>query len=250
MMAFRTALNPVASSSVLPIPGAVLWLDASDNSTVFSDAGVTPVSSNGQSVYQWNDKSGNGRHAQQTVAGSRPTWLSPPNGQNGLGCLSFNGTSSFLATLSTIGISGTLGRTVFTVQKDYTAGASVYPAVFYWGIASLRAYYAHVYNNGIAQIDIYGYGATFAISAGSYSILTSNLNASNQPRIRRNGGVWNTVSATTGTSNTTLYVGKSVTASGQYFSGPIAEVIVYPSNLSDANCLTVENYLKAKWGIP
>ena len=41
-----------------------LWLDASDASSITSSGGL---------VSQWNDKSGNNRHATQTNAGSRPS---------------------------------------------------------------------------------------------------------------------------------------------------------------------------------
>jgi len=49
------------------------WYDPSDFSTMFQDdAGVTPVTSVGQSVGRINDKSGRGNHATQPTAASRP----------------------------------------------------------------------------------------------------------------------------------------------------------------------------------
>ena len=41
-----------------------LWFDAADSATVVHSS---------NSVSQWNDKSGNGRHATQTTASDRPT---------------------------------------------------------------------------------------------------------------------------------------------------------------------------------
>lgn len=42
-----------------------LWLDAADAST---------ITLNGSTVSQWNDKSGNGRHATQATAANQPAW--------------------------------------------------------------------------------------------------------------------------------------------------------------------------------
>ena len=44
-----------------------LWLDAADTGTVITESGA---------VSQWNDKSGNARHAFQSTAGARPAYTS------------------------------------------------------------------------------------------------------------------------------------------------------------------------------
>lgn len=48
------------------------WFDTSDVSTLFTDAGVTNVSSDEDRIYQMNDKSGKGNHASQAVLANRP----------------------------------------------------------------------------------------------------------------------------------------------------------------------------------
>src|SRR5580692_2641587 len=65
--------NSGAPSSVLPpaVSGLQLWLKA--DAGVYSDAGTT-LATNGQTVQQWNDQSGNGRHATQATSGNRPTY--------------------------------------------------------------------------------------------------------------------------------------------------------------------------------
>lgn len=61
------------SPGTLPVSGALLWL--APNFGQYTDAGTTPVSSDGDHIYQWNDQSGNGYHAVQTVDGpSSPPW--------------------------------------------------------------------------------------------------------------------------------------------------------------------------------
>jgi hypothetical protein len=62
-----------------------LWLDAADSSTVTTVSGA---------VSQWNDKSGNARHATQSTSGNRPTLVS--GGLNGANTVGFNGSSQFL----------------------------------------------------------------------------------------------------------------------------------------------------------
>jgi hypothetical protein len=57
-----------------------LWLDAADASTVTTVSGA---------VSQWNDKSGNNRHATQSTAGSRPTYSA--TGFNNLPGVTFDG---------------------------------------------------------------------------------------------------------------------------------------------------------------
>ena len=58
--------------TALPVSGAALWLDATQQSSLFTDAGVTNATTDGQAVYQWNDLSGNNRTALQTTLANRP----------------------------------------------------------------------------------------------------------------------------------------------------------------------------------
>ena len=133
--AYPNVYNPYAS---LPVNGAILWLDASKHSSLFTDAGITNVKNNGDLVYQWNDLSGANNHATQSTSGSRPAWSSPANGQNVLGGVSFNGSTSIIyPTISSSdktvfivhkGISSSSDARLFTSYSDYSlsVGASVY----------------------------------------------------------------------------------------------------------------------------
>lgn len=75
----RTAWTPAQ------LPGLALWLDAADTST---------ITLNGLTVSQWNDKSGNNRHAAQATAAAQPT--SGTKTINGLNAIDFDGSSDFL----------------------------------------------------------------------------------------------------------------------------------------------------------
>lgn len=66
----------VAGASVihspLDLPGLLAWWDFTDPAVLFTDAGTTPVASDGDLIYQANDKSGNGYHLTQPTSGKRP----------------------------------------------------------------------------------------------------------------------------------------------------------------------------------
>ena len=51
-----------------------LWLDFSDSTTLYVDAGSTNVSSDGDQIYQANDKSGNSANFTQTTQQDRMTY--------------------------------------------------------------------------------------------------------------------------------------------------------------------------------
>lgn len=79
-----------------------LWLDAADSSS------MTLISN---AVSQWNDKSGNSRHASQSTSGSRPTFSA--TAANSLPGIVFNGSSSFLQ--SSLGNYSLITRSVYFV---------------------------------------------------------------------------------------------------------------------------------------
>ena len=70
---------------IISTPGAVVWLDGRDSTTMFQDtSGTTPVTGGGQPVQLWKDKSGNSNNVTGTA-----TW----SGSN----MVFNGTTSALS---------------------------------------------------------------------------------------------------------------------------------------------------------
>jgi len=81
-------LRPRASGGFSPktIAGLQLWLDAADASSVTTVSGAAS---------QWNDKSGNGRHATQTTANNRPAYDGVIGGK---AALTFDGANDAMAT--------------------------------------------------------------------------------------------------------------------------------------------------------
>jgi hypothetical protein len=65
--------------------GLMLWLDATDSSTLYEDSALTKLATVGSSIGGWKDKSGNDYHATQETAASRPVYLNDVmNGKAGL----------------------------------------------------------------------------------------------------------------------------------------------------------------------
>lgn len=236
-------------------PGAIVWLDSSTKSTLFTDAGITQVANDNDFIYRWNDISGNGRHAQQTNAAYRPQWRTTANGINNLSVVNFYRPSSYpnnsyLTTVSAVGIFSNNPRTLFTVQKELSAGSQP-RAICQWGGGSSMSNWAHSMANNTIGLGIdgtnFGLLIPFSVSVGSTSVITSQIYNS-YPRARKNSGSWTTSATFTSVSNSTLNVGAWPYLSDSCLNNPLCELILYNTNLSDDDCLKVENYLRAKWG--
>lgn len=113
--------------SPLEIANLNAWYDASDISTLFQDnAGATPVTTNGDPVGRWADKSGNANHINQGAAGAKPAYTTGV--QNGLAGLSFDG-GDYLDSTATITPES---ATLFVVLKTNLVNSATY------GILSAR----------------------------------------------------------------------------------------------------------------
>jgi hypothetical protein len=98
-----------------------VWYDPSDFSTMYQDnLGVTPVTAVGQTVGRIEDKSGNGNHATQATAASRPILRQTAGG---LYYLEFDGTDDFLVT-GNIDFSATDEMTVIAGVRKLSDAAS------------------------------------------------------------------------------------------------------------------------------
>lgn len=99
------------------------WFDPSDITTLFQDdAGTVPVTADGQTVGMMRDKSGNGHHALQVTAGSRPTYRTA----GGLSWLQFDGTDDFMVT-NAVDLTATDKATVFAgVRKELDTPTGIF----------------------------------------------------------------------------------------------------------------------------
>jgi hypothetical protein len=246
---------PVVFVDPTSITGLQLWLDAADSATLYdATSGGSLVAADG-GVARWEDKSGNGRHATQSTSANRPARKTAIQG--GRDVLRFDG-NDFLNGTSTPGTGNS--RTVFGVAK-YTGSQEDSHELLMIGLVA---------SDQTSRGFLLRHFATFV----SGDVTTNNIQLANNVTLTVNqfivrtcrqvastGAVqfWQngTSYATTGTlgsfsMNAGYRVGSRGNAAGStggLFHGDLCELIVYNSELDDANRTLVENYLLAKWGI-
>jgi hypothetical protein len=241
----------LAVFSPLSVANCELWLDAGNA------ASVTLVSN---VVSQWNDLSGNNRHATQGTGNNRPTYSATVNGRN---VISFDGVNdSLISGLASSVITGY--ATLFCVARpsaSWTTSTANFKspllarnadATLGWGMAL----YNDAASNRLTLNYLWrGAGGNYSygprVDTGSLQVFTAVLAASPQDR-RVSGSSGNyTTSLTAGTggaSNRYLTVGEDPTQS-RYWTDYVAEVLVYSRTLTTAEILSIESYLISKWGI-
>ena len=233
-------------SSFLPtsISGCSLWLDANDIATLFTDAGTTNVSADGQSVYQWNDKSGNGRNVLQVTALTRPVYKTDV--QNSLPSLRFDGTQYIdsSATFASYPI------TIIGVAKNgSTTGttrgvASVYSSVGGGSRVYMNSSNGLTGNVGLASVTKQNLAIT--INASIPFVFGVQADASNLYTLL-NGTSQTNAHTAAGTSQIFRAGGYNINNGATLLDGYVCEVIIYDSLLSAGNLTSVTSYLNSKW---
>jgi hypothetical protein len=220
------------------------WFDASDISTLYQDsARTTAVTTNGDPVGSWGDKSGNSRHLSQGTSGSRPTYTSSGTS------LSFDGTDDTMTRAMNLG-----DFTLFLVAKVDSAGS-----VLVFDLDADATHFAYSVKPSSNTLGIHrgGVSSRAADNASAYSVGTKccysfrTQGVSPYYEMRRDQSSQVTITSTPGTDtiNGTLYLASYHTAAF-YTQGHFHEVVVASTALSDSDRDACENYLKAKWGTP
>lgn len=194
-----------------------LWLDAADLST---------VTLNGSNVSQWNDKSGNGRHATQSSASIQPGYTTSQ---------SVNFTT---ATGSGLKISGLSTWICFVVGSALGTGD--------WRTLLWSSGNNHPFIVQSSTIDVGAYSSGFFGASG----LTWEANVRNlfgiygdtsNIKISKNGGP----QISTG-SNVNLVITEIGKTSGQAF-GNVNELVFLKASSTAMSIQLVEGYLAWKW---
>ena len=231
----RAYVRPSSAFDPGSITGLQLWFDAADASSFTYHSGVV--------VSQWNDKSGNARHAVQATSGVSPD----RNGtQNSLTTVVFNGGK----WMNNTGYALPTNATIFVVGNRTSGGPSEYMQ-FISGHTNNWT----LYSGGNPQYMILRTvpGAVLAQSTtsptgGTTYLITGKLSpTAGSIRIDRTLEHSDTVANTL--SGTGFAVGAGA-HDGQYpaTGGMLAEMIVYDSVLGSTDTDSVEIYLRDKWG--
>ncbi|HQL71766.1 MAG TPA: autotransporter-associated beta strand repeat-containing protein [Phycisphaerae bacterium] len=205
--------------------GAALWLDASDAASVWTSGGT---------VYQWDDKSGNGRNLTQGNAANQPTLVSAA--MNGLAAVRFDG-NDVMANAFTF----TTPYSIFTASKmdggqNYRLITSVNNnwLLGYWGGWQDRLYAEGWVSgpNNPADTATHLYGATgdgsFTYFYDGSTLITANGSGKAAP----NGislGAWKNQ------------------PTNESSKGSVGEVVIYSRLLTDLERQDLNAYLAHKW---
>jgi hypothetical protein len=211
-----------------PTPGTMMWLRA--DTGIVANAGL---------VSRWSDVTGSGIVAMQDSSSMRPTLL--PHDRFTLPAVRFNG-ATFMQTQS-----------IFPTHSDYTLTflVQINNLAYTNNVISGNSY-AH-YLGGTPYLSVLHTSfstlatATIPIIQSDYTIVTiTYLESRQRAVIYINGNFAD--SAFVGTNiDSVLYLGACVKSN--FLVGDIAEVLLYPRELSTSDRRTTESYLFKKYGI-
>jgi hypothetical protein len=230
--------NKASGWSPLSLPNLRSWFDASDAST-FTYSSSTLVS-------QWNDKSGNGKHAVQATVANQPNRNVT---QNGLSCVAFSGTGNvhmrangtFLVgtpwdenhphTLIVIAkVTGSPGGT----QRSPIAAGNTRP---FRTTADKAAMYATT-----AVVD-----SGVAFGANAHLVVCRIAGNTGLSGIGVDGAAF-VVGFPGNQGNLDFWIGAY--SAGEYWMGNICEVITMSDRISDTDVASLDAYATSKWGLP
>jgi len=265
----RSVKRAAAASAFVPtdISGCRLWLDFSDADYLFTDAGTTKVSTDGDAIYQANDKSGSGNHVAQGTADSRPLYKTGTNGINSKPIALFGG-NDYLFRNEADWLSGDSAGSIFVVFSANTAQGMSFltscdtVSVHNWFNTDLyyvsgNPQYARILvRDGAPAPDILQ-GDTEISTTTTYLFTAKSSGTAYSMRINATD---QSLTATSGANNgnwfgdvtlrDNLAVGALIRNSiASYMNGKIAEIIVYGSDLTGTDLSNVETYLNNKWAI-
>lgn len=241
----------------LPVANPALWLDASRSDSLFvENTFATPVTTDNGPVGGWKDLSGNNRHALQSQTTARPTWRTPINGQNGLGVMSFNGSTQWLDVASFPSLAS--GYTFYAVLKQPTATAAVFATDGAGTVGAAAMLWAEnspstVYLLGVAQ---WGSKVSQSVAAGTPVGFIGNYDGSHTTGnyfVRTSANASNltgTMTQSTGAPAAgNARVGRATGTQAYYFNSQIYELVVLPRQSNVAEDQAWKDYTTAKWGI-
>jgi hypothetical protein len=215
-----------------------LWLDADDASTVTTVSGA---------VSQWNDKSGNARHATQATAGRRPAYTS--SGLNGKNVLTF--VDDFLSNASVdwgdsaSSVFLVLGATGSGTFRNIIATGTGVTNQWGYGLSNANAYAifqilvaAQAFSVTPSITDILCFTSAGRVSTNVTATLTTN-GTLNGTQTRSNANL---------TSAAGIIIGSN-SGVNEPFTGFIGEIVLVPEIVLTSTRQKMEGYLAHKWGL-
>jgi hypothetical protein len=243
------------------IGGCVLWLDAADSNTVFTDTAGTTLAGNGNTVARWNDKSNSQCNATQSTAESRPAYVTNQcvrfTGVTGVG----TGTQQFTFTNTSVFPVGTSPATYFFVAKPniYNSTTSGNQILSYGSFSSGNpthrtiSFFGRPNNNIRFAYDVGAIDISEASRQNATSIISLVLDTALTVSLFANGGLQQrrdlmSTSPTFNTGSSSFVLGDFLVG-GTPFYGDVSELIMFNRALQNDERQQVEGYLAWKWGM-
>jgi len=264
----KSAQALTSSSPVNAMTGVVLWLDATDASTIATGTISTSTygdPNDGSFVAKWKDhnpqlvNSSKQELAAVTSDNNRPTYIQ--NGINGLPTLSFDGATDFLKSSNSAIAGGKTGYTMVAVWQANSLSvgmifAQVTPTEPCNGIAGSAA---GMYTKTDGTIASWGCGGNADFySTSKYSAKNPNIAIAqvNKSLLTNKMSLYlNSTTPVSGIPTTVvdlisapIFVGAE-SGTGNFFNGYISELIVFDRSLTSAEIVDVQGYLSRKYSI-
>lgn len=232
------APQPAQDFNPASIPGLIAQFDASQITGIADAAALS----------SWIDLSGNGNDMSQGTPANQPTYYSSTAGKtvNGKPAVWFNATSDRMAeTLNTY----TLNElTIFFVgaSNGYTmvsAAANGGPQFRYNTTANLELVKA-----GVASLGV----STGTISTGTQHAVAVRYDQPNSSLkfYIDSATADTTLSVNTALSPSALVLGYNPADNGEWWNGPMCEVLIFDVPLADSDLANLFAYSRAKWATP
>lgn len=245
--------NPVSGTDAPFVPEDVsnmlMWLDASDASTLFTDSScTTPATTDGVGIGCWQDKSGNNKNAIQVTASREPTL--DLSAQNSLDAVWFDGTAAQKTLDITSADWQPSGKfTAFIVYfQDNADTLGVVFATYPSAVADFMITSTTYTSNRYKYYDNTKWLSGSSHSAGDWMIDTFHRDGTSM-NLYQNGKIdatWNSLNSNSpGGARIGAYTD---TAYSNLYHGHIAEIVWFADTLSSEDRLKMEGYLAHKWG--
>lgn len=223
------------------------WWDFSDPTTLFTDAGTTLVSADGQAIYQASDKSGQNNHLRQATEAGRPTYKVGIT--NGNSVARFDGIGDSLVSIANHPLPGAQHYLIALVMSPDNAATR---GMFSGGAGTVNKHLAVLWN--ASYVVTQSWFASDLATAGSFiatttpAILFFEWDGTTR-RTYKNGGT--PVSGAAAGKNTTesAWTLGVYNPGGYYLDGDVHEHLLCDDDLSVANKNLLGSYLADKWGI-
>ncbi len=222
------------------------WFDASKE--VYNDVGTT-LSTNNQTVQQWNDQSGNNHNAAQGTSAKRPIYKTSI--LNGYPVVEFDGTKTTSANTNLMSFAYSHGVNIdifVVVEGSYISQNQLINISGNGGVTLSRTSATNLrgkYYDGTTTGSV-----NMSIIDGDPFIANYDFNAGGNSELYNMG---TSVGAATSNARTvsagTTYIGNHGSAIRPW-NGGVAEVFCFRGNvINDARRIIINNYLAAKYGL-